>query len=1031
MLKKQRRPDGLRRIFASQTARHVNPFQRLLGTLAAGVAFLTAAAQGGPDCATALLSPITLPFSATGLTNCGSGNDYDAGTSTTCGSILYVGGEDQLYAFTPTTSGLITVNVTSSSTFMGLFLFQGCPAGGTCISSAYSGAGNQTLMATVTAGVTYFIMVDSWPAPSCHPSYDLSISAPGPLPPPTTQDCFGAIPVCQDTYQELTSPVGEGNYPDEINDGISCLGGGEVDGLWYVFTVQTAGLVCFSITPNDLTDDYDWAVYDLTTASCADIFSGAATEVSCNFSGLPGVTGANGLAGSQNEPCIPVNAGETYALYVSNWSQSVNGYTLDFGAGSADIFDLSPPTIDSVLTVSCDHSTLTVQMSEFVLCSSVQPSDFAVSGPGGPYTVIAVNSALCGSGGAQDNVFELTISPPLADGAFTLDLVDFVEDLCGNLGNTGTLNFSVDPLLDLSVTATGAGCNGIPGQIDAVAIGGTAPFTFDLDGLVQINNGTYAGLVAGSYTLTLTDASGCSQDTVIDVLNATTTLENDSSVADASCNGANDGSIEVITTGTGGPWDYTWTDAGGTVVQTTTGSNGDTFTGSDGTYTVVIVEGPLGSGCSDTVIASIGEPPAILITASNDTLICLDGTATLSASTSGGTAPVDLTWDTGLTGNGPHNVSPATDQVYTVFGVDANGCHSDTLSIEVAVGDPLYVELPDTLSGCPGVGVPIAAGAQSGGDGAYQYDWGSGSAASPNTTSTLNSSAQICVTMTDGCETPPVSDCVWIEISPVPNVILTVDSTLGCEPFAVTFSVVDTTGSAVVEYQFGDGSAATGGASAGHAYTDPGIYSVTATVTWPNGCQSDTTIPGFVTVVQLPVADFTWSPNPTTTLASTIQFEQLASPDAVGYAWDFAGLDTSSEGNPIYTFPNLLGDEYPVTLLVANSLGCLDSITLTVVIRDEFLVFVPNSFTPDGDGLNDFFYVSGNDIDPEGYELEIFDRWGEVIWRSTDRYNVWGGAVMNRSDKVVKEEVYVWKLNCRSETTKQKEQLVGTVTLLR
>ena len=995
-----------------------------------GFLAVTVGAQGGADCASALLAPITLPFNGVGLTNCGSGDDYNSGTATICGSILYVGGEDQLYAFTPSTSGSVTIDVTSASTFMGAFLYLGCPAGGTCVASAYSAGGNQAMFATVTAGLTYFIMIDSWPAPACHPSYDLNVSAPGALPPPTTQDCFGATPVCQSTYVEMTSPIGEGNYPDEINGTVSCLAGGEVDGLWYTFTVQTSGTICFSITPNDLTDDYDWSLFDLTTASCADIFSGLAPEVSCNFSGLPGITGANGLPGSQNEPCVPANVGETYALYVSNWSQSPFGYTLDFGAGTANIFDLTPPSIDTVLQVDCSNTLITVQMSEFLLCTSVQAADFAVSGPGGPYSITAVTSALCGSGGAQDNVYQLTVVPALAGGVYTLDLVGDVTDLCGNIGNTGSVSFTVGPLLDLTVTTVGAGCAGVPGEVNAVATGGTMPYSFDLSGTVQVNNGTFTGLTAGTYTLTLTDAGGCSLDTVVDVLSATTTLDNDSLLVDASCNGSVDGSIEVITTGNGGPWDYTWTDSGGGVVQTTIGSNGDTFTGPDGTYTVVIMEGPLGSGCSDTLIATINAPAAIVISSSNDTLICLDGTATLAAAAIGGSGAINFTWSDGLLGNGPHAVSPALDANWSVFAVDANGCHSDTLDIDVSVGDSLTVSVPDTLVGCPGMGVPVNAAGVSGGDGVYQYNWGAGPSASASFTATLNSSAQVCVTLSDGCETPSVSDCTWVLIQPVPPVILSVDSTPGCEPFMAAFTVEDSTGGAAVNYTFGDGGTASSGSTIDHTYSNSGTYTVSASVTWPNGCVSDTTMPGLVTVIPIPVPYFNWSPNPTSILESTILFQDLSTGGS-SWAWDFAGLDTSSSQNPSYKFPNELGGTYPVTLIVANALGCIDSITLNVIINDEFLVFAPNAFSPNGDGMNDIFFVTGNDIDVEGFELIVYDRWGEAIFRTTDLYNPWIGTVMNHSGELVKEEVYVWKLRCRSAYNKHKAEFFGSVTLLK
>jgi hypothetical protein len=90
---------------------------------------------------------------------------------------------------------------------------------------------------------------------------------------PTDQDCDGAIPVCQDVYSQTNSYSGEGNYPNEINMNSSCLGSGELNSVWYTFSVQQAGQLCFTITPNNTTEDYDWAVYDLTNNQCSDIFN--------------------------------------------------------------------------------------------------------------------------------------------------------------------------------------------------------------------------------------------------------------------------------------------------------------------------------------------------------------------------------------------------------------------------------------------------------------------------------------------------------------------------------------------------------------------------------------------------------------------------------------------------------------------------------------------------------------------------------------------------------------------------------------
>ncbi|MFZ1686390.1 MAG: gliding motility-associated C-terminal domain-containing protein [Flavobacteriales bacterium] len=989
--------------------------------------------QGGPDCASALLAPLTLPFNATGLTNCGSGNDYDSGNATICGSALYMDGEDQLYAFTPSTSGLITVDLTSSSTFVGLFLYAGCPGtGGNCAGTSFSAGGNQMLQAPVVAGTTYFLMVDSWPQPNCHPSYDLSISAPGALPPPTTQDCFGSIPVCQSVYQELNSPVGEGNYPDEINNGSSCLGGGEVDGQWYTFTVQNAGNVCFSITPNDLSDDYDWAVYDLTNNSCADIFNTPGMEISCNFSGLPGITGANGLAGGQNEPCIPVVVGQTLALYVSNWSQSVNGYTVDFGinGSSASIFDLSPPTIDTVLAVNCAHTTLDLLFSEFVLCSSVQTTDLTITGPGGPYTITAANSVNCNNGGNQDNFFVLDVNPALGAGTFTLELVSDVEDLCGNIGNTGTVTFTLDSVLDVTVQITPAGCGGADGEVVATSIGGNAPITFDLSGTQQLNNGTFLNVQPGNYTLSLTDAGGCTVTEPVVVGQALTSLENDSLVVDASCNGLGDGSIDVITTGNGGPWDYEWTDADGTGVQTTLASTGDTFTGTAGTYTVIIYEGINGSGCSDTLSATINEPTPVNISVSNDTLICLDGVATLSAQANGGTGAFTFTWDQGLVGSGPQNVDPATATTYNVFGIDANGCHTDTLAITVDVSDSLSFVLVDTVYSCAGVPIGLNALNSTGGNGQYGYLWTQGPQLGDSTNVTLNSTGTVCVTLTDACETPAAVQCVLAIITPVPELLIGADTVFGCEPFAVNFGIQDTTGQAIVTWTYGDGSFTIEDDSASHTYGADGFYDVMVEVQWPNGCESDSVLTNMIHVLPQPEAGFLWVPQPTTVNDPVIFFDnQSQYYDSV--LWDFGGLGESTEVDPSFEFPNDEGGVYDVELIVTNELGCADTLTQQVIINDDFAIWVPNAFTPDGDGTNDQFFVGGTDIDTEDFELLVFDRWGEVIFKTTSPTETWNGGYLNVGGLSVQDGIYPWKLHARSATFKTKREFTGHVAVLK
>ncbi|MBV6405441.1 MAG: hypothetical protein GFGODING_02214 [Flavobacteriales bacterium] len=514
------------------------------------------------------------------------------------------------------------------------------------------------------------------------------------------------------------------------------------------------------------------------------------------------------------------------------------------------------------------------------------------------------------------------------------------------------------------------------------------------------------------------------------LVNPITVLANDSVVTDAACQGE-PGTIQVITTGTGGPWDYTWTDAANDTVLAVIGANGSSFNGPAGTYTVVIAEGPNGNGCTDTVTATITEPPAVTIAlVGGDTTICRTGTAVLNAVAGGGSGGVQQHWSNGLPGDGPHNVSPGANSTYSVFALDANGCSSDTLEVAVTLLPFMNFSLPDTVVTCPEVPVGLTAAGVTGGDGAYSYDWGAGPGPWPTDTVIPTATQTICMTLRDGCETPAVTRCTVVEVTPIPPLVLTADSTLGCEPFAVQFTVEDTTGGAQVEWDFGDGVTVDGPPQVGHAYGDPGAYDVTAIVTWPNGCTDTTTAVGMITVLALPQALFSWTPQPPTVLWPHVQFHEESGPNAMTFDWDFAGLGSSTATDPLFTFPSQFGGSYPVTLVVANILGCADSTTRWVEVRDELLVYVPNTFTPDGDGLNEVFRVIGNDIDKDEFQLLIFDRWGEVVFSSTDPAEGWNGTVGNGGGPVV-TGVYPWRLRVASLYGQEKREIFGHVTVLK
>jgi gliding motility-associated-like protein len=514
------------------------------------------------------------------------------------------------------------------------------------------------------------------------------------------------------------------------------------------------------------------------------------------------------------------------------------------------------------------------------------------------------------------------------------------------------------------------------------------------------------------------------------VMVSTNDLSNTIDSTAALCFGSTDGIITVTTAGNGGPWNYTWTDGAGNVVQSSTAQTGDVFNGGVGSYTVVVEEGPNGAGCTDTLTSSITEPPPLAwLTVPLDTLICFTGSAQLSALAEGGFGAIAYQWSHGPNGTGPHAVNPLSQTNYAVIVTDANGCVLGPVDAIVDVREPFTLDPLINDTTCFNIPATFSATGYSGGDGAYRFDWGFGPLGVDSVTMLPAQSTTVCVTLSDGCETPPITTCAWLEVLHVPAIELTADTTFGCVPFAVRFTLTDTTYGAWVEWAFGDDVIVEDTSSVVHTYADAGNFDVGLTITWPNDCVTDTLADDMVRTLTIPTALLTWTPNPATINDPIVHFQDLSVPNVVSWWWDFGyELGTSTEQDPVIEFPNEVGGSYPITLVVANELGCTDTLRTIVDVHDEFMVWVPNAFTPNAEGPNETFFVSGNDLSPENYLLIIFDRWGHEVFNTTDLYARWDGTF---NGSVLPQGLYVYRLKVTSLSTPKKKEVIGHVNLLR
>jgi gliding motility-associated-like protein len=580
--------------------------------------------------------------------------------------------------------------------------------------------------------------------------------------------------------------------------------------------------------------------------------------------------------------------------------------------------------------------------------------------------------------------------------------------------------------LIMTFATTNPSCFGFcDGTALAIANGGTVAgahnYTYTIPGSLPDPN--QSGVCDGTYTLTVTDDDGCFIDTTFTLVEPPMVVINSITTVDVLCANQCNGSITIDA-----PAATDFSIDNGATFQPT-----NVFLGlCPGMYDVFVQDA---NGCPTVSTATINAPPLLTMNLSQDTTICTGGTATLTAAMAGGTPGYLYGWDNGETTE-TIVVNPAVTTVYNIAVIDANTCPAIGVVV-VSIASPLSITALSDQTVCPGESAQVSAIGQ-GGAGIHTYTWddgagniliGQGITVFPTVTTTYT------VTITDDCSSPAVTDQVTITVADAPVVTFVADDIEGCTP--VTVSFINTTDPGMVGsmciWDLGDGNFITDCNSVeDYVYTAPGTYDISLTVTSPNGCPTTTTAAQMITVYPYAIADFTFGPDPATILDPVIDFEST-SENATSYLWTFGDhgiYGTSTEENPSVVFPDSVPGSYEVCLEASTPALCPDTECHLVTIDGVFSLWVPNAFTPDGNGVNDYFYASGVGFDNADFEMMIFNRWGELIFESHNADIPWDGSVNGGSTRV-QTEVYAWKIVCRDEWTGDKKEFVGHVTLVR
>lgn len=271
-------------------------------------------------------------------------------------------------------------------------------------------------------------------------------------------------------------------------------------------------------------------------------------------------------------------------------------------------------------------------------------------------------------------------------------------------------------------------------------------------------------------------------------------------------------------------------------------------------------------------------------------------------------------------------------------------------------------------------------------------------------------------------------------INPNPVVNFGANGTTGCEPLCIPFfnsSTILTGANIKWAWVLGDGNSISNSQSFDHCYINDSVfaanfYTVTLTVTSDSGCVSTLTKNNYITVYPNPNASFTVQPKTAVITNPVISISDLSA-GANFWSWNFGnGSDTSSLSDPL---PHTYADTgaYTITLITTTQYNCIDTAYQTIIIEPDFVFYIPNSFTPDADGINDTF--TGKGIFIKNFEMTIFDRWGNLIFFSDEINKPWDGKI-NGGSEIAPVDVYVYVVKITG-FNKSKHIYRGIVTLVR
>jgi len=546
-------------------------------------------------------------------------------------------------------------------------------------------------------------------------------------------------------------------------------------------------------------------------------------------------------------------------------------------------------------------------------------------------------------------------------GNYTLTVTD--TNLC-----TNTFNASIteNTALNVSLTITNSSCeNANNGRIQINASGGQVPYLYAINNGTNQANSNFENLSPGTYTITVTDGNGCITeliDSIIENLTLTATIQSQ----DILCYG-NVGSATVVVSGGDSIYTYFW-------------SNFDTAiaTGgfSEGMISVIVTDG---SGCSVQVFDTINAPQDPLsISAVIQNVSCFGGNnGSIVENISGGTAPYTIVWTPTIGTN-------LTAGTYIVNVIDTNGC---TAVDSFVISEPMQItnNLNVTNPSCYGEETGMIVVSTANGVLPYTYSWNTTPVQTGQIAINLAGDTEYILTTTDG------NGCVQYDtaqiVYPTEMIVSTIPTSVSCISVANgSVTVATTNGNSPFQYELN------GFLQADSIFNNLDVGSYVVFVEDANNCTASASFDIFGTsnmTIELEGAGenniFT-SDNLFIVRGEEVDLQVNLLNDTgnqiVGYNWNPIEID--SIANPSFS---PIDDVTVVVevLEMINGATCSIFDTLKINVSQDLLIFIPTAFSPNDEGVNNFFEI--NILGAKNIGMQIFNRWGELVFDNPDQGN--------------------------------------------